>query len=181
VAHLRARLVEPATRHEVSLELRNNSHRIGVHILFMRYKWLLLSALTLLAIAVAIRWLGFSRRVAFLTLDRHVKIEVNGAAVAGEILRNGATAIVTRRDSGRGHSYQLFFEGDVDFTGDTGWVVDCHEWVAPNFPYLLATRSYPPCRFLLDDGPSPPRLLIRGKAMQFVAKDGSIIRIVMPR
>src|SRR5882724_1559453 len=135
----------------MSLGLRNNSYRIGVHVLFMRYKWLLPSALTLLAIAVAIRWLGFSRRVAYLTLDQRVKMEVNGVPVAGEILRDGVTAIVTRRDLGRRHSYQLFFEGDVDFTGDTGWVVDCHQWVAPNFPYLLLRHSHPPCRFLLDD------------------------------
>jgi hypothetical protein len=147
----------------------------------MPRRWLLLPSAVVLLIASAFAWLGFSSRVAYLTLDRHLKIEVNGVRVDGEVLRNRVTAVVTRRDAGQKHSYQLFFEGDIDSTGDTGSVIDCHEWVAPRFPFLLETRSYPPCKHLPDDRPGLRRwpVIVRGNSMQFVTKDNSTVSVVM--
>ena len=46
----------------------------------------------------------------------------------GEILSNRTDAILTRRDAGKSHSYQLFFEGDIDSNGHTGTVVAWPEW-----------------------------------------------------
>jgi hypothetical protein len=148
----------------------------------MASRWLLLPSVTVLVIGFAVAWLAISGRVAYLTLDRRLKIEINRMPVDGEILRNRVTAIVTRRDAGKKHSYQLFFEGDIDSTGDTGSVVDCHEWVAPHFPFLPETRSYPPCKRLPDDGPVLRRwpLVVRGNSMQFVTKDNTTISVVMP-
>src|SRR5260370_9776971 len=90
----------------------------------MRKSMFLLSALTVIVIAIGVAWLVFSGRVAFLTLDRRLRIEVNGMPVQGNVFRNKVTAIVAIRDAGNKHSYQLFFEGDTDFTGDMGSVVD---------------------------------------------------------
>jgi hypothetical protein len=146
----------------------------------MKKRWLLLSALTVLVIALVVWWLFFSGRVAYLTLDRRLKVAVNGVPVDGEILGNRVTAIVTRRDAGNEHSYQLLFEGDVDSTGDMGSVIDCHEWVAPHLPLLLETRSYPPCKRLADDGVQRWSLILRRKSMQFVTKDNSTISVVSP-
>jgi len=142
----------------------------------------LLFALAVLVIASVIGWLGLSRRIVFLTLDRRLKVEVNGMPVEGEIFRNRVTAIVTRRDAGKKHSYQLLFEGDTDFTGDMGSVVDCHEWVAPHLPFLLETRRYPPCKRLPEDELALRRwpLIRRGNSMQFVTKDRSTISVVLP-
>jgi hypothetical protein len=148
----------------------------------MLRKRLLLLVATTLVIAVALAWLLRSGRIAYLTLDRRLKVEINGVRVDGEILSNRTDAIVTRRDAGKSHSYQLFFEGDIDSNGDTGTVVDCHEWVAPHFPLLLETRTYPPCKHLLDDGPVLRRwpLVVRGNSMQFVLKDNSTVSVVGP-
>jgi len=140
-----------------------------------------LSALTVIVVVVLAPWLGFSGSVAYLTLDRRLTIEVNGTPVEGEILSNRITAIVTRRDAGKKHSYQLLFEGDIDFTGDMGSVVDCHEWVAPRLPFLLETRSYPPCKRLPEDEFALGRwpLIWRGNSIQFVTKDRTTISLVM--
>jgi hypothetical protein len=148
----------------------------------MTNRWLLLSALTVLVIALAIGWLALSRsgRLAYFTLDRRLRIEVNGVPVEGEILDNRASAIVTIRDADKKHSYQLYYSGDVDFTGDMGFVVDCHEWVAPHFPFLLHTRSYPPCTRRFATGVRRWPLILRGHSMQFVTKDHSTISVVMP-
>jgi len=51
-------------------------------------------------IAFAVTWLNFSARVAYLALNRHLAVEVNGLPVDGEVLGNRATAILTRRDAG---------------------------------------------------------------------------------
>ena len=133
-------------------------------------------------ISFAAAWLGFSGRVGYLALNRRLTIEVNGVPVRGEILLNRVTAIVTRRDVGKNHSYLLSFEGDIDSTGDMGSVVDCHEWVAPHLPFLLETRSYPPCKRLPEDGPALRRwpLIGRGNSMQLVTRDHSTIGIAIP-
>jgi hypothetical protein len=148
----------------------------------MTKKWFLLSALMIIPIAFYSRLAVFSDRVVYLTLDRRLKIEVNGVPVEGEIFRNRVTAIVTRRDAGKRHSYQLFFEGDVDFTRDMGSVVDCHKWVAPHLPFLLETRNYPPCKRLAVDELALRRwpLIWRSNSMQFSTREGSTISVVMP-
>jgi len=148
----------------------------------MTNRWFLLFALTILVIVSAIGWLVLSRRVAYFTLERRLRIEVDGVPAEGEILSNRFSAIVTRRDAGKKHSYQLFYEGDVDFTGDIGSVADCDQWVAPHFPFLLQTRTYPPCERLTEDERGLRRwpLMVRGHSMQFVTKDHSTISIVKP-
>ncbi len=144
----------------------------------MTKRWFLLSALAVLVIALAIARLVHSGGAAYFTLDRRLKIEVNGVSVEGEILDNRASAIVTRRDDGKQHSYQLYYEGDVDFTEDIGFVVDCQEWVAPHFPFLLQTRSYPPCTRPFVPGVRRWPLILRGNSMQFVTMDHSTVSIV---
>ena len=143
--------------------------------------FVLLLSLTVLVMASTVAWLVRSGRVAYLTLDKRLKVEINGVPVDGEILTNRTTAIVTRRDTGKKHSYLLFFEGDVDSTGDTGSVVDCHEWVAPHFPFLVETRTYPPCKALPSDGPVLRRwpLVVRGNSLQFVTKDNAMLSVVI--
>ena len=148
----------------------------------MTNRWFLLSALTVIVIMFAIGWLLLSRRVAYFTLERRLKIEVDGVPAEGEILGNRFSAIVTRRDTGKKHSYQLCYEGDVDFTGDMGSVSDCHQWVAPHFPFLFQTHTYPPCERLPEDELGLRRwpLIVRGHSMQFVTKDYSTISVVKP-
>jgi len=138
----------------------------------------LLAALTVFLIALAIGWLVLPSRVAYFTLDKRLRIELNGVPVQGEILGNRFSAIVTIRDVGKKHSYQLFYAGDVDMTGDMGFVVDCCQWVAPHFPLLLQTRNYPPCKRLPEH--EYWSLLSRGHSMQFVTKDHFAISVVSP-
>ena len=142
----------------------------------MTKRWIVLSTLIVL-MAFATAWLSFSSKIAYLTLDRRHKIYVNGAPVEGEFLSNGFTTIVTRRDPGNVHSFQLFFAGDIDFTGNIGLVGDCHEWVAPHLPILIQTRSYPPCDVEMRNEHAPG-LVQLANSMQFVTKSGSTISIV---
>jgi hypothetical protein len=146
----------------------------------MMRRWFLLVALA--AIAFALVWFRISGRAALLTSRRPSTIEVNGTRVPGEVLLGKFRAVVTRRDRGKRHSYLLFFEGDVDLTGDMGSVVDCYEWVAPHLPLLLETQSYPPCKRLPEDGPAGQRwpLIARGRSMQFVTGDHTTISVVVP-
>jgi hypothetical protein len=117
--------------------------------------------------------------VALLVRNRKATVEVNGKLVHGEILEGRLSAIVTRRDDGKEHSYRLFFEGDTDSNQDTGWVIDCHAWVAPQLPVLLEADNYPPCNILSDDVYKDHRwpLFRRGYFIEFVADDLSTIRI----
>lgn len=139
----------------------------------------LLSALAILVVLVvfAFGYGYFSGRVLLLRADTHTKIEVNGALVPGEMLVGRATAIITTRE-GRHHSYQLFFEGDTDSTGDMGFVVDCGTWVAPLLPILPETRGYPPCgkANALPDA-WRWRLIDKGQSMQFNLEDHSVVAI----
>jgi hypothetical protein len=136
----------------------------------------LLSALAVFLIALAIGWLAVPSRVAYFTLDKRLRIEVNGVPVEGELLGNRFSAIVTIRDAGKKHSYQLFYAGDVDMTGDMGFVVDCRQWVAPHFSLLLQTRNYPPCNRLPGD--EYRSLMRRAHSMQFITNDRSTISVV---
>jgi hypothetical protein len=148
----------------------------------MTNRWLLFATITGLVIALAIGWLVLSRsgRVAYLILDRRYRIEVNGVPVKGDILQNSVSAIVTIRDAGKKHSYQLYYEGDVDLSGDMGFVADCREWVAPHFPLLLQTRSYPPCTGFFSPAVRRWPLVLRRHSMQFVAANQSTISVIGP-
>lgn len=137
-----------------------------------------LVTLFVLALA-ACAFLRSYNAVALLTRNRSATIEVNGALVQGEILDGRLTAIVTRRDAGKAHSYRLFFEGDTDSKGDTGFVIDCHAWVAPRLPFLLEVANYPPCNILSEDVYKNRRwpLVRRGQFIEFLTDDLSTIRI----
>jgi hypothetical protein len=145
----------------------------------MKRKGLLMVALVGLSVFAAYAFLRSYNAVAFLTRIRNTTIEVNGAMVQGEILNGRLTAIVTRRDTGKVHSYRLFFEGDTDSSGDTGFVIDCHAWVAPRLPFLLEAANYPPCNILSEDVYKDRRwpLFRRGQSIEFVTDDLSTIRI----
>jgi hypothetical protein len=67
----------------------------------MTNRWFLLSALTVLVVMFAIGWLVLSHRVAYFTLEKRLRIEVDGVPVEGEILGKRFSAIVTRRDAGK--------------------------------------------------------------------------------
>jgi hypothetical protein len=145
----------------------------------MKKRWFLF-AFIFLPIFTAV-WLSSSGRLGYFTLNRHLRIEVNGLPVRGEILTNKVAAIVTIRDTAKKHSYLVSFEGDVDSTGDIGSVIECNEWVAPHLPLLFWTRSYPPCKHVYEDGSALKRLplIYRGNSMQFVTKDHSTIALVI--
>jgi hypothetical protein len=152
-------------------------HPEPVSILMM--KWLATTAVIFLLLSFSWAYLSFSGKAGYLVLDRRATVEVNSALVRGEVLEGRGTAIVTRRDVGKEHSYQLLFAGDTDMAGNIGFVVDCHKWVAPRLPFLVETRHYPPCDVLREDGPEPwgwP-LINKGDSMQFITKDGSTMRI----
>jgi hypothetical protein len=140
---------------------------------------LLVALLVFLFVVIVCVYLRSSGAVALLTLNRSAMIEVNGAPVPGEMLEGRLTAIVTMRDRSKSHSYRLFFEGDTDSTGDTGWVIDCHAWVAPRLPFLLEVGDYPPCNILSEDVYQDRRwpLFHRGRFIEFVTSDRSTIRI----
>ena len=140
---------------------------------------LLVALFAFLLVALVCVYLRSSGTVALLTLNRSARIEVNGTPVPGEMLEGTLTAIVTRRDSGKRHSYRLFFEGDTDSTGNAGWVIDCHAWVAPRFPMLLEAGNYPPCNLLSEDVYKDRRwpLIRRGLSLEFVTSDLSTVRI----
>lgn len=145
----------------------------------MKSRWLLFGAFSIGLAALVLGYCYFSGRLRFLTLNNHGGIEVNGAPVQGEILEGRGTALVTIREAGKGHSYQLFFEGDTDFTGDMGFVVDCGPWVAPHLPFLPETLNYPPCKSFLRGAPATERwpLIDKGQSMEFVLQNQSTVRI----
>jgi hypothetical protein len=150
---------------------------MGVKLSVMKRKLFLLAALAL-PCALVFGGLFLSRKVACLTVDTHARIEVDGALVHGELLEGKAAVIVTLRDRGNKHSYGLFFDGDTDYTGDMGAVVDCNEWVAPRFPVLLATTNYPPCQLVFgESGHHRWPLINKGTSMQFIREDRTTITI----
>jgi hypothetical protein len=138
-----------------------------------------LSGLIILLLSFLCVGLYYSGEVDYLAIKRRLTIEVNGTVVQGEVLQGRTTAIVTTRAVGKEHSYKLFFAGDTDMTGNMGFVVDCHRWVAPHFPFLLETRHHPPCKSLQEDGPEPGGwpLMNRGNSMLFITKEGSTVKV----
>jgi hypothetical protein len=148
----------------------------------MKKKWLKglsVAVLMVLSVLATYAFLRSYNAVAFLTRNKNTTIEVNGALVQGEVLEGRLTAIVTRRDAGKVHSYRLFFEGDTDSNGDTGFVIDCHAWVAPRLPFLLEAANYPPCNILSEDVYKDRRwpLFRRGHFIESVTANLSTIRI----
>jgi hypothetical protein len=145
----------------------------------MKKKALIVVALVVLSILGAGAFLRFYNAVSYLTRNRSATIQVNGKPVDGDVMEGRLTAIVTRRDAGKVHSYQIFFEGDTDANGDTGFVIDCHAWVAPRSPFLLEAANYPPCNMLSEDVYKDRRwpLFRRGQFIEFLTNDLSIIKI----
>jgi hypothetical protein len=145
----------------------------------MKNKGWLAVALVVLTVIATCAFLHSYHAVALLTRNKSTTIEVNGARVQGEILDGRLTAIVTRRDPGKVHSYRLFFKGDVDPNGETGFVIDCHALVAPRLPFLLEVANYPPCNILSEDVYKDRRrtLFRRGQFIEFGTDGFSTIRI----
>jgi hypothetical protein len=150
-------------------------------------KWFVRTAILFLLLASFGSYLFLSRKVGYLILNRHATIEVNGTPVPGEMIEGQMIAVVTRRDGGREHSYELFFAGDADPTGDMGAVIDCHDWLAPRVPFLLVTRRYPPCNGLREGRPMQKgkpycrriSIIARDYPIQFTTEDQTTIGIRM--
>ena len=145
---------------------------------YMKRKGLFLVAVSLTIFVIGLVLQPF-HAVVFLTRNSKVTIEVNGSPVNGEMLEGQLAAIVTTRVPGKAHSYRIFFEGDTDFNGDTGFVIDCHTWVAPDFPLLLEAADYPPCNILSEDVYKDRRWPVfrRQHSLEFAASGGATIRI----
>ena len=145
----------------------------------MKKKVLIVVAIVVLSILWAGAFLHSYNAVSYLSRNRHSTVQVNGTPVDGDVLEGRLTAIVTRRDAGKAHSYRLFFEGDTDSAGDTGFVIDCHTWLAPRVPFLLEAANYPPCNILSDDVYKDRRwpLFRKGKFIEFATSEQSTIKI----
>ena len=140
-------------------------------------------AVVLALVSLAFGYCYVSGQVLLLSSDIHAKIELNGALVPGEILVGRTTAVVTVRETGKRHSYQLFFAGDTDLAGNMGFVVDCGAWVAPHLPVLPETRNYSPCRMALHEASHAELwpLINKGSSMQFTLQDNSTVAISRSR
>ncbi|MGC1904051.1 MAG: hypothetical protein WA715_09550 [Candidatus Acidiferrum sp.] len=120
-------------------------------------------------------WL--STKFLILAVKRAATVQADGAPVVAEVLDGTSTALVTMRESKGQPSYLLKFEGDTEWTGDTGSVLNCDEWVAPRMPILLISKHSPPCIKASPNG-LPRRSLIRKNGfLQFVTDDQRTIRI----
>lgn len=83
-----------------------------------------------LAVAATSWW--FSGSALLLAANRTAKVEVSGRPTEADVLVGRATMLVKLREPRKERSYQLKFEGDTDYAGDTGSVVNCDGWTAPN-------------------------------------------------
>jgi hypothetical protein len=145
----------------------------------MKKKVLILAPLGVLSILCAGALLRSYNAVSYLSRNRHATIQVNGAPVDGDVLVGKLTAIITRRDAGKAHSYRVFFETDTDSLGNNGFVIDCRTWLAPRVPFLIEAANYPPCNILSDDVYKDRRwpLSRRGKFIEFTTNEQSTVRI----
>jgi hypothetical protein len=140
-------------------------------------RFALIPAVLCLFIATA-SYAYISGRFDVLRRTGHYTIEVNGAAVYGDVLVGRASAVVTRRDNGNAHSYLLLYAGDVDRTSDIGQVIDCGEWIAPRLPILIRTSNYPRCNVRsATAGVSRTSLTLRGRVQQFTTGEQNVISI----
>jgi len=101
---------------------------------------------------------------------RDKKVVIHGSAIQADVLVGRSSALVTRRDNGQEHSYLLLYAGDVDQTGDMGYVLDCHNWVAPRMPVLIETEGYPNCT---SEHYVP--IIARGLSEEFVDVNGDTL------
>ena len=138
-----------------------------------------LIGVTICLLTAAVFYLHLTGRFGFLRRTPDWNVVVNGVTVDGEVLAGRAFAVVTRRDKGKEHSYLLFYEGDVDQTGDMGRVIDCRKWIAPRLPILIETGTYPNCQVRSYDNANTFRmsLIAKGGAPQFVTTDVDVISI----
>jgi hypothetical protein len=145
----------------------------------MKTRWFFFGAFALGLVALGLGYSYASGRLEFLTLDNHAKIDSNGAPVQGQFLEGHrhTTALVTISEAGKEQTYQLFFEGDTDRTGEMGSVSDCGTWVAPRLAWLLEMRNYPPCKHFLRSGTRRWSLFDKGDSMEFLLPDQSKVRI----
>ena len=145
----------------------------------MKTRWFFFGAFALGLVALGLGYCYASGRLEFLTLDNHAKIDLNGAPVQGQFLEGHrhTTALVTISEAGKEQTYQLFFEGDTDRTGDMGTVSDCGTWAAPRLPLLLETRNYPLCKHFLRSRTPRWSLFDKGDSMEFLLPDQSKVRI----
>jgi hypothetical protein len=140
-------------------------------------RFALIAAVSCLLIGAA-SYAYISGRFDLLRRAEHYTIEVNGAAIHGDVLVGRASAVVTRRDEGHTHSYLLLYEGDVDQTGDIGQVIDCGDWIAPRLPILIQTSSYPTCNVRsARAGVSRISLTYKGTAQRFTTSEQDVISI----
>jgi hypothetical protein len=128
---------------------------------------------------LAISYLFLTGRLALIRRTSDWKVAVNGVTVDGDVLAGRNFAIVTRRDKGNAHSYLLFYEGDVDQTGDMGRVVDCQRWIAPRLPILIETGTYPNCKVRHHNSADTPRIALIAKdgVPQFFTTDGNVVSL----
>ncbi|MGA3200669.1 MAG: hypothetical protein ABSD89_14885 [Halobacteriota archaeon] len=138
-----------------------------------------LIGVTICLLTAVVFYLHLTGRFGFLRRTPDWNVVVNGATVDGEVLAGRAFAVVTRRDKGKEHSYLLFYEGDVDQTGDMGRVIDCRKWIAPRLPILIETSTYPNCQLQSRDNANTFRMSLIAKdgAPQFLTTDGDVISI----
>jgi hypothetical protein len=140
---------------------------------------LALIGVTICLLTAAVSYLHLTGRFAFLRRATDWNVAVNGVTVDGEVLAGRAFAVVTRRDKGQEHSYLLFYEGDVDQTGNMGRVIDCRKWIAPRLPILIETGSYPNCKVRSHDNANTFRMSLMSKdgIPQFLTTDGDVISL----
>lgn len=136
----------------------------------------LIAATSCLLICIA-AYAHISGRFIVLLRAGHCTVEVNGAAIDGDVLAGRRTTLVTRRDKDKAHSYLLLYEGDVDRTGDIGKVIDCGQWVAPRLPILIQTSSYPKCEGQSGTAASRVSLTFKGTAERFTTAEQDVISI----
>jgi hypothetical protein len=137
----------------------------------------LLGILFALFVVLAATYSWLSTRFLVLTSSRTARVEVNGAPVSAEVLEGTLTALVTTHESNGQRSYLLRFEGDTDSTGDTGSVVECHDWAAPRLPLLLVSTNHPPCIAGSKATTSRWSLIRKGRSLEFVTDDHRAVRI----
>jgi hypothetical protein len=126
------------------------------------------------ALGATVWWL--STKFLILTVKTAATVRADNSPIAAQVLDGTSTSIVTVRESKGQHSYLLRFEGDTDWTGDTGSVLDCDGWI-PRMPIVLISKHSPPCSKAAPTGLSRRSLIRKNGFLQFVTDDQRTIRI----